>query len=298
MSGNGPPAPTSPIRAIASRPGAIGEYNGKFMANQMVLRGGCAATPRRPYAPDLSQLLSARCAMDVRRHSPRGGSPMNGSCLPLDRAETGRPRANSVDAVLTGLSRHTARHSGQVPLRRARLGAVRRDLRAAGILPDAHRDRRSCSRVRGRDRRAGRAGLCAGRVRQRLEREVAAADRRHARPRGLRADRYLAPASRRHGGRVAARLPAAEGRTGVRRLHGARRLPADVSTARRRHGFLPWLHHRQSRCPRKRRRSCVAPGGLLGEGGALVLGVDLKKDPQRLHDAYNDAAGVHRGSSR
>jgi dimethylhistidine N-methyltransferase len=31
---------------------------------------------------------------------------------------------------------------------------------------------------------------------------------------------------------------------------------------------------------------------LVGDDGALVLGVDLKKDPQRLHDAYNDSAGV------
>jgi dimethylhistidine N-methyltransferase len=31
---------------------------------------------------------------------------------------------------------------------------------------------------------------------------------------------------------------------------------------------------------------------LLGDDGALVLGVDLRKDPQRLHDAYNDSAGV------
>jgi dimethylhistidine N-methyltransferase len=31
---------------------------------------------------------------------------------------------------------------------------------------------------------------------------------------------------------------------------------------------------------------------LLGSDGALILGVDLKKDPQRLYDAYNDRAGV------
>lgn len=32
--------------------------------------------------------------------------------------------------------------------------------------------------------------------------------------------------------------------------------------------------------------------GLLGKDGALILGIDLKKDPVRLHDAYNDSAGV------
>lgn len=31
---------------------------------------------------------------------------------------------------------------------------------------------------------------------------------------------------------------------------------------------------------------------LLRSDGALILGVDLKKDTARLHDAYNDAAGV------
>ena len=31
---------------------------------------------------------------------------------------------------------------------------------------------------------------------------------------------------------------------------------------------------------------------LLGDGGALVLGTDLKKDHRVLHEAYNDSAGV------
>lgn len=31
---------------------------------------------------------------------------------------------------------------------------------------------------------------------------------------------------------------------------------------------------------------------LLGDRGAMVLGIDRRKDPRRLHEAYNDSAGV------
>jgi L-histidine N-alpha-methyltransferase len=44
--------------------------------------------------------------------------------------------------------------------------------------------------------------------------------------------------------------------------------------------------------PGARRRFLRGIGRLLGPGGALLLGVDLVKDPARIEAAYDDAAGV------
>ena len=67
-------------------------------------------------------------------------------------------------------------------------------------------------------------------------------------------------------------------------------LPADVNGAPRL-GFFPGstignLEPQDATAFLRRARA------LLGDRGAMVLGVDLKKDPRRLHDAYNDSAGV------
>lgn len=44
--------------------------------------------------------------------------------------------------------------------------------------------------------------------------------------------------------------------------------------------------------PHEARSFLVAAAQRAGEGGGLLIGVDLKKDPNTLHAAYNDAAGV------
>ena len=113
-SGNGPKAPLLPIRVSHPAEGAVGEYNGKFMSGQLVLKGASCATPRGHSRAFLPQLLPAQA---------RGGNSRGYGLLATLDPQT---RQFGED-VLAGLSASDPGNPSALALRPARVRAVRRD---------------------------------------------------------------------------------------------------------------------------------------------------------------------------
>ena len=67
---------------------------------------------------------------------------------------------------------------------------------------------------------------------------------------------------------------------------------AALGPGRRPAAALPRRHDRQPAPGRAARRSSAQAAAVLAAGDGFLVGVDLVKDPARLHAAYNDAAGV------
>ena len=282
-SGSGRAAPTRPTPASARPPGALGEYNGKFMCNQIVLRGGSCATPRSHIRADLPQLLPARRALAVQRH-PTGEGRMTHDDSPHVRDAQRRPAPRSAPRCSRGLRQPAEGAAVQVLLRRA----TARSCSSRSRELDEYYPTRTELAHHARARRARWPALLGpGCLLIEYGSGSSTQDARCCSttcdgPAGVRAGRHLAASTcAQSAAALAARLP---------RRSRCCRSCADYT--------------RRSSCPRRRsrpaRRVVYFPGstignfdptrraalpaatspGWCGPGGGLLIGVDLKKDPR------------------
>ena len=224
------------------------EYSEVFFGDTYkVLRGGAWATRRDVIRTELPQLGPARALTDLLRPPLRKGPVDGGNGRQIEievHLPEGGTLAGLAEDVREGLLVPVQGAAAEVLLRRARLGAVRADHRAARVLPDPGRalDPRRARRRRSSPPRAPTTLIELGSGRRREDALPARRDARRRHARDLRPGRHLRgdhpPGRRRAGRRV--RGPARPRRR-LRLRDPPRARPARGGRADR----LPRRHDRQ-----------------------------------------------------